>query len=196
MKPKGYLVFHINLAFSSIEEKAWSDVIQSCYHPLLQLVEETGIPIGIEVTGWTLKQIKKIDPIWIERFKTLLDKGKCELIGSGYSQIIGPLAPFAVNKWNQKLGLNIYKQILDCVPKIVLVNEMAFSSSLVDLYKTVGYKAFIMDRDNVKLAVDSNRVPTHAIGNNKNTLPVLWSDSILFQKVQHFAHVILELMTI
>jgi len=47
MQPKGYLIFHLNLAFSSIEEEAWPDVIQTCYHPVLQLVEETGIPVLI-----------------------------------------------------------------------------------------------------------------------------------------------------
>ena len=75
MKPKGYLVFHLNLAFSSIEEEAWLDVIQTCYHPLLDLVEKTGVPIGIELTGWTLEQIERVDISWIKRFKALLNSG-------------------------------------------------------------------------------------------------------------------------
>ena len=73
MKPKGYLIFHLNLAFSSIEEAAWADVIRHCYHPLLNLIEKTGIPIGIELTGWTLRQIELIDNSWVERFKALLN---------------------------------------------------------------------------------------------------------------------------
>ena len=193
MKPKGYLVFHLNLAFSSIEEEAWADVITTCYHPLLDLVEKTGIPIGIELTGWTLRQIQRIDIDWIKRFKVLLSTGSCELIGSGYSQIIGPLAPYKVNEWNQKLGIESYKQILDCRPKVVLVNEMAFSSSLVDLYSKFGYTGLIMDRNNVRLALNLENfpisaTPTHAKGAGGAVLPVLWSDSIFFQKLQHFAH--------
>ena len=193
MKPKGYLVFHLNLAFSSIEEDAWADVIRTCYHPLLDLIEKTGIPIGIELTGWTLKQIERIDIAWVERFKALINTGNCELIGSGYCQIIGPLVPHTVNEWNQRLGLEVYKQILDCRPKIALVNEMAFSSSMVDLYSQFDYKGFIMDRDNIKLALHSynstsEKISTHVKGSGDTTLPVLWSDSILFQKVQHFAH--------
>ena len=193
MKPKAYIVFHLNLAFSSIEEDAWADVIETCYHPLLDLAEKTGIPIGIELTGWTLKQIQRIDIAWIERFKALLKTGGCELIGSGYCQIIGPLVPYKVNDWNQKLGIESYEQILGCRPEIVLVNEMAFSSSLVDLYSRFGYRGFIMDRDNIRLALKLEKlpmshVPTHAKGTGESVLPVLWSDSILFQKVQHFAH--------
>jgi hypothetical protein len=193
VKPKGYIVFHLNLAFSSIEENARADVIKNCYHSLLNLIEQTGIPIGIELTGWTLKQIERIDNTWIERFKILLSTGKCELIGSGYCQIIGPLVPYKVNEWNQKLGIETYKEILGCRPNIILVNEMAFSNSLVDLYSSFGYTGLIMDRDNVRLALGLenlpiNLVPTHAKGPSGAVLPVLWSDSILFQKVQQFAH--------
>ena len=193
MKPKGYLVFHLNLAFSSIEEDSRADVVKICYHSLLDLIEQTRIPIGIELTGWTLKQIERIDSTWIERFKLLLSTGKCELIGSGYCQIIGPLVPCKVNEWNQRLGIEVYKEILSCRPNIILVNEMAFSTSLVDLYSSFGYKGIIIDRDNVRLALDlenlpMNLVPTHVKGPGGAVLPVLWSDSILFQKVQHFAH--------
>jgi hypothetical protein len=188
MKPNGYLVFHLNLAFSSIEEESRVNVIKSCYNPLLDLIEKAGFPIGVELTGWTLQQIQKIDKTWIERFKSLLSSNKCELIGSGYSQIIGPLVPHNVNMWNQKLGIETYQKILNARPKIVLVNEMVFSSSLVDLYSQFDYKGFIMDRDNIKLALDTKKIPTHAQGSSDSEMAVLWSDSILFQKMQHYAH--------
>lgn len=193
MKPKGYLVFHLNLAFSSIEEDSRADVIKTCYHSLLDLIEQTGIPIGIELTGWTLKQIERIDRTWTERFKNLLSSGKCELVGSGYCQIIGPLVPSTVNEWNQKLGLDVYKSTLGCRPNIILVNEMAFSNSLIDLYSKFGYSGVITDRDNMRTALNlesspMSAVPNYAEGPGGAVLPILWSDSILFQKVQQFAH--------
>ena len=193
MKAKGYLFFHLNLAFSSIEEKSWPEVIKKCYHPLLDLSENSNIPIGVELSGWTLEQISRIDKSWVNRFKNLIKKGNCELIGSGYCQIIGPLAPYSVNDWNQKLGIETYKKLLNQKPNIALVNEMAFSESLVNLYSKYGYKGLIMDGDNIRLALGSKKLkkgllPSHAIGHNGKVLPVLWSDSMLFQKVQHFAH--------
>ena len=90
MISKGYLVFHLNLSFSSIEEEDRMDVINCCYYPLLKLIEETNFPIGIELTGLTLNEIEKLDRGWISKFKELLHSGRCELIGSGYCQIIGP----------------------------------------------------------------------------------------------------------
>jgi len=189
-----YLIFHLNLAFSSIEEEKRPTVIKNCYWPLLQLVEKTDICIGIELSGWTLQQIHKIDENWVLKFKDLLHSGKCELIGSGWSQIIGPLVPYKVNIWNQRLAIDYYKYILQISPRIVLVNEMAFSTSLIDIYKDVGYEAIIMDRDNITLALNIDKIegfdmPTHAKGNNEEIfMPVLWSDSNLFQKFQRVIH--------
>jgi hypothetical protein len=59
-----FALFHLNLAFSSIEEEQRADVIARCYWPLLKLAEAQG-PIGIEATGFTLEGIEACDPIWI-----------------------------------------------------------------------------------------------------------------------------------
>lgn len=191
--PKAYLIFHLNLAFSSIEAAARPDVIRKCYWPLLELIEETGIPLGIELTGWTLQQIAELDPAWVKRFRVLLESRQCELIGSGWSQIIGPLVPHEVNGWNQKLGRNAYRQMLGTTPKIALVNEMAYSTGMLDVYAEAGYGGIVMDRDNVRLALGLDHkplseMPTHALGCGDVSLPVLWSDSILFQRLQRVVH--------
>ncbi len=190
---KGYFVFHLNLAFSSVDKDSWNTVISKCYWPLLEIASELDVPIGIELSGWTLNGIQETCPEWVEAFKKLLSQKKCELIGSGYCQMISPLVPYEVNIHNQKIGLNIYKKLLGVTPKIALVNEMAFSDSVVDIFAETGYLAFIMDRDNVRLALrmenkSVNDLPESAIGNDENKLPVLWADSILFQKLQQVSH--------
>ena len=58
-----FAMFHLNLAFSSIEERDRSAVIERCYWPLLAMAAAHG-PIGIEA-----------DHIRIE--------GVCEIEGSG-----------------------------------------------------------------------------------------------------------------
>ncbi len=188
-----YAIFHLNLAFSSIPVTARHEVIRKCYWPLLDFAEETGIPVGIELTGWTLQQIVELDSPWVERFCRMLENRQCELIGSGWSQIIGPLVPYEVNHQNQQLGLEAYWQILKAIPRIALVNEMAFSTGMVAVYAEAGYKAIVMDRDNVRLALglghlQKSATPTHALGCGDISLPVLWSDSILFQRLQRVVH--------
>ena len=90
--------------FSSLETEDNKTVIEKCYRPILN-ISDKGIPIGIEASALTLETITKLDPEWIEHLKDNIEKDLIEFIGSGYSQIIGPLIPAKVNKWNQELGI-------------------------------------------------------------------------------------------
>ena len=53
-------------------------------------------------------------------------KDQVEIVGSGYSQIIGPLVPYEVNIKNHQIGLNEYNKILGITPKTVLVKMRWF----------------------------------------------------------------------
>jgi len=106
-----FALFHLNLAFSSIEEEQRGEVIQRCYWPLLDLAQSHG-PIGLEITGFTLEEIATRDPEWCGRARALIAKGCIELIGSGYAQIIGPLVPAAVTEANLRIGNQIYERLL------------------------------------------------------------------------------------
>lgn len=176
--------------YSSIEEEQRREVMEKCYYPLLELAEDD-IPIGIELTGLTLEIIKEIDGNWLNRFKFLLHQNKIELIGSGYSQIIGPLLPKLLNLKNQELGLETYKTILDIEPQIALINEMVYSAGVLDIYAKIGYKAVVMEWNNQhrfhKEQDKSFRYfPQYAAGISE-TLPIIWADSIAFQKFQRYA---------
>ena len=74
--------------------------------------------------------------------------GPAEFIGSGYTQLIGPLVPAKVNLANQNIGLSVYEKLLGFQPKIALVNEQAYSAGLISIYRNVGYQAIIMEWDN------------------------------------------------
>lgn len=188
-----YLMFHLNLAFSSVSADKRPQIIERCYTPLLDLAEHSQIPLGVELPGWTLSEIARLAPAWVARLKKLLDEGRCELIGSGWVQLIGPLVPHEVNQWNQRLALEVYDALLGRRPRIALVNEMAYSASMVDHYADAGYEAILMDRDNARLALGLeaqpvSSMPTHAAGPCGSVLPVLWGDSNLFQNLQRVIH--------
>ena len=191
-RSEAYLVFHLNLAFSSIETERRREVLEKCYWPLLKIPDELNIPIGIELSGWTLQQIKLTDQKWIEKLKDLIKSKKVEIIGSGFTQMIGPLVPESVNHWNQKIGLKFYKDFLGTRPEIALVNEMAFSKSMIDIYSENAYEGFIMDIHNINLARGSEEKIKYdhliyGLG-NRSELPVIWADTILFQKFQQYIH--------
>ncbi|WP_022671251.1 glycoside hydrolase family 57 [Hippea alviniae] len=186
-----YLIFHLNLMYSSIEEEQRKDVIKKCYFPLLDIAENFA-PVGIEATGLTLEIINSIEPSWIDKLKKLVELKRVEFVASGYSQIIGPLMPKVLNIKNQEIGLEVYKSLLGIKPKIVLVNEMAYSKGLVDIYADFGFKAFIMEWNNPyrfhkEWDKEIRYYPCMVEGVRKN-LPVIWADSIAFQKFQRYAH--------
>ncbi len=176
--------------YSSIEEEQRLEVIRKCYYPLLELAVE-GIPISIEATGLTLEIINRLDKKWIEKLKELIFVGKVEFVGSGYSQIIGPLMPKRLNEINLEVGNIVYREILGIKPKVALVNEMAYSAGLVDLYKNAGYEAISMEWNNQYLFhrdLDKKLryYPQLAKGLH-DKLPIIWADSIAFQKFQRYA---------
>ena len=139
-----YLLFHMNLMFSSIDEKSREEIIKKCYWPLLDLAKND-VKIAIEAPGLTLEIIKNIDRSFIEVMKDLIFEGKIQFIGSGYSQIIGPLVPTQLNNWNMSIGNKVYNDILSYQPHTALINEMAFSSSLINHYISNNYKTVIIE---------------------------------------------------
>ena len=187
-----FALFHLNLAFSSIEEEQRGDVIARCYWPLLDLAERHG-PIGIEATGFTLEEIASRDPKWIARLKALIESGRVELIGSGYGQIIGPLVPWRVTEANLRIGNDVYRRLLGVVPTLALVNEQAYASGLVGLYLDAGYAALLMDWDNPgsqhpQWPVETRYRPQRALGADGRSIGLLWTNTVAFQKLQRFAH--------
>jgi hypothetical protein len=187
-----FAVFHLNLAFSSIEEEQRGEVIERCYWPLLNLAEKHG-PIGIEATGFTLEEIAKRDPEWIGRARALIAAKKIELIGSGYAQMIGPLVPARVTEENLKIANEIYRNLLGVQPTVALINEQAYSSGLVGLYLDAGYRAILMDWDNPgaqhpSWPAETRYRPQRALGNDGRTIDLLWTSTVAFQKLQRFVH--------
>jgi hypothetical protein len=192
-KLKLYTAFHLNLAYSSIEEEQRQEVIQKCYWPLLRIARKLKLPFGIEATGYTLQSIKAIDPSWTDELKRLVTEGNCEFIASGYSQLIGPIVPPEVNAANLRLGNQVYKRLLGLHPEAVLVNEQAYSAGLVRHYLDAGYKAMLMDWDNPacmhpEWCPEYRYLPQRACGQDGSEIPLIWTNSIAFQEFQRYAH--------
>ena len=76
----------------------------------MNIAKEHNIPINIEASARTLLEIKRIDKNFIELMKKLIDKKKLYFVGSGFNQIIAPLAPYEINKKIYKLEIIIIKK--------------------------------------------------------------------------------------
>lgn len=189
---KLYSLWHLNLAYSSIEEERYAAVIKNCYWPLLKLAVDRKIPIGIELPAWTLNKIFELDQSWVESLKHQINIGMVEIIGSGWSQIIGPLVPAKVVEKNLYLGQSYYLNVLGILPKIALINEQAWSSSLIPVYKKVGFSALVMEWEN-PASIHPEwprywRYHPQVAKCGDESIPLLWNHSIAFQKMQRLAH--------
>ena len=194
-----FSVFHCNLMYSSIEEDLHAEVVSRCYGPLLRHARSTGIPLGIEATGLTLELIQAVAPWWLDELRRTLDDGLVEFVGSGYAQLIGPLCPANVNRANLRLGMGVYERLLGCKPRLALVNEQAYAAGLVPLYAEAGYSAIMMDYENPasrhsEWPAGTAFHPHYAMGpagmecEAAGRIPMLWSRSIAFQKLQRLGH--------
>jgi hypothetical protein len=187
-----FAFFHLNLAFSSIAEERRAEVIERCYWPLLRLAERHP-HIGIEASGYTLEEIARLDPAWIARARQFIAENRIELIGSGYSQMIGPLVPGRVVAENLRIGNEIYRDLLDARPTVALVNEQAFSAGLVEHYLDAGYSALLMDWDNPSANHpewdgELQYLPQYAAGLESRKIALLWTNTAAFQQMQRFVY--------
>ena len=183
-----FTAFHANLDFSALPDADRPLVIARCYWPLLRIPEELGIPIGFELSARTLRTLLAEDPEWVKRFRGLAERGLVEPIGSGWAQIVAPLAPVEVNRVNLRLGRRAYEQILGYAPDTYYVNEQTFADGLVPLYREVGARRVVMEWNNPasrQPALRALRCRPARLADSGGPGPVLlWNDSIVFQKVQ------------
>ena len=138
--------------FSSVDKKLRKEIVKNCYWPIIELAKNN-IKVAIEASGLTLEIIKDIDKSFIDNLKKLISDGKIEFIGSGYSQLIGPLVPSKLNAWNLTIGNKVYNDILSYQPRTALVNEMAFSSSLIGHYIFNKYNTIIVEWNIINISL-------------------------------------------
>jgi hypothetical protein len=148
----GSVLFHANLQYSSIEASERKRVIERCYRPLLALLDRVpGLFLTLEASAATLEVLAELNPELLARLRSECAAGRVEFVGSGDTQLIGPLVPAAVHRANQLLGQEAYERLLGLRPRTALVNEMAWSQGIVPGYLDAGYETLIMEWNNPRL---------------------------------------------
>lgn len=187
-----YGIFHANLQFSAIPEEHYPVILDRCYRPVLELCRDLPVRLGLEFPAYTLETIGAIDAAFIADLKELAANGRCELIGSGYSQNIYPLIPAEINRHNLALGNLKYKELLGTTPAVAYVNEQVYAAGLTDLYLEAGYQSIFIDWDNTVMAnplpAACRYRPQMIEGGGGKNLQVIWNSFISFQRLQRYIH--------
>jgi len=185
-----YSIFHGNLNYSSIDKELYEHIIDTCYWPIIDLVNEYNFKPGIEFPLNTIHKINDIDNLFIPEFKKLIDQDKIEIICSSKEQTIFPLIPESINSENLEIGKRESEKIFEKEIDIAFVNEQLFSSGLISTYKKSNIKNIITVWEWAnKIHETSNEVkfnPSKLESTSGKTLNVLWSSYIAYQKFQRY----------
>ena len=99
-----YSIFHGNLNYSSIDKELYEHIIDTCYWPIIDLVNEYNFKPAIEFPINTIHKINDIDNLFIPELKKLVEQDKIEIICSSKAQTIFPLIPESINSENLEIG--------------------------------------------------------------------------------------------
>ena len=182
-----YSIFHGNLNYSSISPKIYENIIDTCYWPLLDIINDYDVKPGIEFPLNTIKKIQEIDPLFLDELKKVVQKNKCELIFSGYEQTVFPLVPSDVNSENLLSGKKEQEELFKINIDTAYVNEQQFSSGLIPLYDDAKIKNIFITWEWMSKITDlSNQTKffPKQVFKNTSQLNVIWNSFISFQKFQ------------
>lgn len=191
MIKKTYLLFHFNILFSSVEIKDRKKIISKCYWPIIYIAKDLKIPINIEASARTIEEIYNLDKKFIFELKKLINLKKIYFVESGLNQIIGPIVPHEINKYNLEIGKKKYKNFLNINSETALINEMAYSESLAEIYHDAGYKNIILDIDNtldIRNKKKKIAFSCYSRTSKNKKLNIIWASSFMFQKFQNYVY--------
>jgi hypothetical protein len=97
-----------------------------------------------------------------------------------------------------EIGHQVYQSFLGQKPQIAWVNEQAYSPGLIEHYLDAGYKAIVMEWNNPyryhpEWPKEWQYFPQVVTDSNGKNIPVIWNNSIFFQKFQRYAQGEIEL---
>ena len=192
-----FTVFHANLAFSSIPPGDAGRVLDRCLWPLLDAAALPGVRLGLEMPADTLETIARIDPPLLDALRAAGAAGRLELVGSGLVQAVLPLVPAALGAHCLARGQEAYRRLLGRAPAIAYLNEQTYAAGLVPLYREAGFEAIVAEWEN---PASAHRWPealryraAWVEGAGGARIACLWNSSVVFQRVQRFAHGEIEL---
>ena len=184
-----YGVFHGNLNFSYVAKDLYPQIIARCYWPLLRIIEEQQVPLGLEFSGYTLEVVDHLDPSFVKRLGELWREGVCEVVGSGYVQSIMPLIPERVNRENLRLGNEVYESLLGQRPSVALLSEQVYSAGIPSVYQAAGYKALIVNWESglpAQMNPDSLYRPCSVAAGDSAPMPVIWHSLMAYRDFQQY----------
>jgi Glycosyl hydrolase family 57 len=191
-----FTVFHANLGFSSVPPGDVGRMLDQCLWPLVEATRAPGVALGLELPGDSLARIAAEDPLLLEAIRRAVTAGHLEIVGSGLVQAILPLVPVAVGAHNLRRGREQYRALLGAAPRVAYLHEQTYAAGLVPLYREAGYEALVAEWENPASRhawpLEARYRAAWIEGTAGTRIACLWNSSVVFQRVQRYAHGELE----
>ena len=184
-----YSIFHGNLNYSSISPEIYDKIIDSCYWPILDLINEYKFCPALEFPLNTLEKIRETDSLFLEELQKFVKNNKCEIIASAKEQVIFPLVPQQVNEINLEVGKTETEKIFSTKIKTAYVNEQLFSSGLVPQYIQSKFQNIITVWEwasQISHVENDFKFRPMRISTKSGNINIIWNSYISYQKFQRY----------
>ncbi|MFA9392133.1 MAG: hypothetical protein ACERKD_20145 [Prolixibacteraceae bacterium] len=142
-------IYHANLNYSGLDEDRYEFVIRESYEKIFDLYENElkGVPYCFEASGYTLDKMQEYCPDVVEKLKTAVDKGQCEVLASPYPHLMLPNFPYRDGVKSLEFTLDSYQKILGMTPESGWNPECGWRHDIPQMFKSTGFKNLVIDWD-------------------------------------------------
>ena len=142
-------IYHANLNYSGLEEARYEFVIRESYEKIFDLYNSVfkEVPYCFEASGYTLDKMQEYCPDVMEKLKSAVESGQCEVLGSPYPHTMLPNFNYADGVRSLEFTLESYQKILGILPESGWNPECGWRQDVPKMFQSLGFKNLIVDWD-------------------------------------------------
>ncbi len=140
-------IFHANLNYAYLTPDKYEFVIRESYELIFDTMREQfpDTKYVFEASGYTLERIAALAPDVLEKLKTAISSGQCELMGSPYAHPMLPNFPKEDGIWSIRFSNDVYQKYLGIQPRSFWNPECGWRSYVPEQVAETGYQNLLAD---------------------------------------------------
>lgn len=139
---KYVMIYHANLNYAYLTPDNYEFVIREAYEMTIDTMRENfpSTKYVFEASGYTIEMMEKYTPDVVEKLRSAIADGSCELMGSPYAHPMLPNFPEKDGAWSLEFSHRIYEKVLGMRPVSFWNPECGWRKTIPRMVKNAGYK--------------------------------------------------------
>ena len=139
------IIFRMDLSNLTLQPEERKQKFEKQLWELTQIAKrQANLKFALAIPAENLEEISIDTPQLFNNLKKLLKEKRCEILSSGYTTILSPFTPAALNRLNHITGLNIYNKVLGFLPGCIALNYNPVSLGLLQYLHHTGLRTIIL----------------------------------------------------